>query len=106
MRRLSWLVTLPFGALLIAFAVSNRSLVTIELWPLPWSLHLPLFLPLIGGTALGLAMGAGLVAISRGYWRRRARRALKRAEAAEAELARLRTQTPPRALIGARDHAA
>jgi len=94
-RRLSWLVTAPCALATIVFAVSNRALVTIDLWPLPWSATVPLFLPLLGGVLLGVLAGAGVVAIGRARWRQRARRALKRADALEGELARLRERPPP-----------
>lgn len=88
MRRLSLLVTLPFALATVIFAISNRTTVTIDLWPLPWSATAPLFLPLLGGVLLGALGGAGVMAIGRARWRHRAARAEKRAAALEQELAR------------------
>ncbi|MSO71421.1 MAG: DUF1049 domain-containing protein [Alphaproteobacteria bacterium] len=88
MRRLSILVTLPFALAIIVFAVSNRATVTIDLWPLPWSATLPLFLPLLGGILLGVLAGAGAMVIGRARWRHRATRAEKRSAALERELAK------------------
>jgi uncharacterized integral membrane protein len=87
MRRLSFLVTLPVALALVIFAISNRETVTIDLWPLPWSATLPLFLPLLGGVLFGVMAGAGVMAIGRARWRRRAHRAEKRIAALEQELA-------------------
>ena len=63
MRFLSSLFALLFGALMLLFAFDNRDYVSINFWPLPWELEMPLFLL---GFALGIiGLLTGLVV---GWW--------------------------------------
>ncbi|NNE84727.1 MAG: LapA family protein, partial [Alphaproteobacteria bacterium] len=43
MKRLRWLITVPLALILIVFAVNNRHLVDVSLWPLGIVISLPLF---------------------------------------------------------------
>lgn len=46
------------GVIVIAaFAVSNRSVVEMGLWPLPLTIHVPLFWVFLFGLALGVVLG-------------------------------------------------
>ena len=57
MRRLTWLVGLPFAAVVILFALSNRETVVLAFWPFVDGVAMPLFLavlfPLMAGFFLG-----------------------------------------------------
>lgn len=79
MRLLGWLLALPVSLLAVVFAVANRHGLRLELWPLPWSVEVPVYLAVLGPLVLGLMLGA-LVAwlgghsarMAAGYHRRRA----------------------------------
>ncbi len=89
-RLISWIILAPLAVAVVAFSVSNRDSVMVELWPLPFIWELPLFLVVLVGTFAGFIMG-GLVAwISGGKGRRRARARTRQAESAERELVHLR----------------
>ena len=47
MRFLYWIISIPLAVLIAVFAVSNRTAVTLSLWPLPYEVDLPLFLPIM-----------------------------------------------------------
>ena len=63
MRLLNWIGGLILAAIVVTFALSNRQIVQIGLWPLIEGLELPLYLavllPLLIGMLLGW-LGAGL----------------------------------------------
>jgi len=56
-RLLSWIVLVPLAALIIVFAVVNRGMTTVNLWPLPYEIDLPLFSVIFGGTLVGVVWG-------------------------------------------------
>lgn len=89
MKALTWIVALILVATLI-FAIVNRDPVTVDFWPIPVRLDLPVFATWFAALAIGFVLG-GLVslgAIRRA--RRAAREQRRRAEIAEAEIATLR----------------
>ena len=57
MKLLTWIVLLPVAALIIVFAVVNRGMTTLNLWPLPYEIDLPLFSVIFGGTLVGVVWG-------------------------------------------------
>ncbi|MFO1190189.1 MAG: LapA family protein [Alphaproteobacteria bacterium] len=80
--------TLIFLAALIAvvFAVNNRTMVTLDLWPLA-ATEAPVYaVALIAGFG-GYCLGGFAAWLQGGRWRRRARDAEKRAESAESAIA-------------------
>lgn len=76
------------AVVLVAFAVGNRGLVSVSLWPTPFALELPLWVVLMLGLFVGAVLG-GLASWLGGWrkrseagrWRRRAER-LEREQAA------------------------
>lgn len=89
-RLLSWIVMAPLAIIVIAFSVSNRSTVTLELWPLPFAVDMPLFAAVLGGVVIGFLVN-GFIAWTSGVATRLQVRSLSsRAEAAEREAAELR----------------
>lgn len=90
MKRLSWILTLPLMAVAVIFAIANRELVTIDLWPLALTIQAPLFVLVLGSAVVGLLAGAVVAWFSGGPTRRRARAARRRTAELERELARLR----------------
>ena len=77
---------------MILFAVSNRESVSVELWPLPALMELPLYLVVLGTLVVGFFSGE-LVAWLRSWrWRREARRSRDRIAVLEQELVAERAQ--------------
>jgi len=89
--RLILSLTLAVATALIAtFAVENRAPVTVDFWPLPWTLHPPLYAAVLGAGAVGLVLGGLLCGAARLRLWLRARASESRAE----RLARAAAQSP------------
>ena len=58
MKRLRWLITAPLALILIVFAVNNRHLVDVSLWPLDFIVRWPLFVFVYIGVVAGFMAGA------------------------------------------------
>lgn len=86
MKVIYWIAAGIVAFVLVLFAVSNRQIVDIALWPLPveWSMRLYLAILLI--LLIGLLLGALSAWISAGRWRRETRRLRRRVDALEREL--------------------
>lgn len=74
LRYVSWIVTVPLAAVVISFAVSNRDPAVLKLWPLPFELEMPVFLPVLGALVFGFVAGGFIAWWSGGRYRRLARR--------------------------------
>jgi len=86
-RVFGWAVGLPVGLLVAVFAISNRSGVHLELWPLPVEpVVLPAFLVVLLPLALGLVGGMSLSWIAATPVRRKAREQARRIESLERQL--------------------
>lgn len=83
MRTLMRIVLAVFIILFVTFAVANRSAVTLNLWPLPFTMSVPLFAAILGAFAAGLLIGTGFAVFSRQRLRMRVRSTERRAERAE-----------------------
>jgi uncharacterized integral membrane protein len=94
MRRLSWIITIPFTIIVVVFAINNRDPVTVSLWPLPWIAQLPLYLVVLGSLLVGFLVGAAIAWLSAGRRRHEARVTAERLRGASAELTRLKRQQP------------
>jgi lipopolysaccharide assembly protein A len=96
-RVVYWALTLAAAAVLICFAVSNRGSASLEFWPLPFILDLPLYLvvfaALLGGFVVGVISGW----ITGGGTRRQLRHHRRRIDALERELAAAQSQLDDRA---------
>lgn len=90
-KLIAWLIAIPLAVVVAFFAIANRQSVTIDLWPLPFAMTLPLFIVLLGTVIFGFLIGACVHWIIAGRLRLRASRAQRRAEIAEQELARVQT---------------
>src|SRR5690554_3378591 len=86
MRYLAWIVTLPIGLLAVLFAVSNRQMVTLSVWPVPAEIDAPVYLAVLVPLVLGLLAGAFVVWVGSALQRTRNRRLVARLHAAEAAL--------------------
>jgi len=67
----------------VTFAVSNRTVVTFSLWPLPVEASFQLGATVLAAIALGLLAGTGLMAVSRLKSRRQARSSERRVASLE-----------------------
>ena len=94
MRRLSWIITIPFTLIVVVFAITNRGPVTVTLWPLPWIAELPLYLVVLGSLLVGFLVGAAIAWLSAGRRRHEARLTAERLRGVSAELTRLKRQQP------------
>jgi len=107
MRILIRIILTLFIVILVTFAIANREMVTVNLWPLPFTSSVPLFAAILGAFAVGLLIGCGLTAWSRQRLKIRARSSERRAERAERTAAEHKASAaarapllPPRALPG------
>lgn len=90
MRKLSWIVTIPFGVVCVVFAVFNRHSVTVDLWPFAITYELPLYILSLGSLLIGILLGMLLTWLVTGKVRAKARRAQYRASDLEREVNWLR----------------
>ena len=92
MKRLSWILTLPLIVVTVGFAAANFGLVSLDLWPLAFSLRVPLSVALLTSLVLGLLVGGLAAWLSAAGTRQRARQARRRADELEREVTRLRRE--------------
>ena len=88
------IIASPFLLLLIVFALSNRAMVHLGLWPTDFGLELPLSLAILGAMAIAFFAGGGLVWFSALAQRRRARRAEQAARLLESQVQELKARLP------------
>ena len=95
MRYLYWGLTILFAIVVACFAVSNRTPVDLEFWPLPLALSVPIYLIVLAVLLLGLLVG-WLVGWAGGWAvRRERRRQAKRIVELERDLGRLQSAASP-----------
>jgi putative membrane protein len=97
MKLFWWIVLALIALVLILFAVSNRENVSVELWPLPALVELPLYLVVLGTLLVGFFAGELVAWVRNWRWRREARRSCDRIAVLERELDAARA---PRAISG------
>jgi uncharacterized integral membrane protein len=111
MRVTFWIVGVPLLLVGAFFAVANRELVSVDLWPLTGQIRLPLFAALVGALYLGFILGAAVAWWAGRGARGRGRDARRRLAVLAEENAKLQAQlaaakppdgNPPPALIGPR----
>ena len=86
MRLIGWLLALPVSLLAAVFAVANRHDLRLQLWPLPWSLDLPVYLAVLVPLVLGMVLGGLAVWLGGHRTRVAARHHRRRAESLERQL--------------------
>ncbi len=79
----SWLVITPMIVAVAVFAVVNRHVVTIDLWPFDATTEVRMFVVVLGILIIGVLWGGLGAWIAGANGRRRARDAVRRADAAE-----------------------
>lgn len=92
MKLVDWLLALPVTVVLLVFALNNRVMVDVNLWPFPYAV--PAWLSVVALAALGAGFILGLMAayIGSRRWRRKARQAERRLKLVEQELASTQAQ--------------
>ena len=80
------LLAIPFLLLLLLFALSNRELVQVGLWPTDWSVEIMLSVLVLGGAAIAFLFGALTVWLAELGRRRRLRRAERAVALLEAQV--------------------
>ena len=89
----SWIAMIVVGLLVILFAISNRTMVTLDLWPLPVpDIVVPHYVPVLVAALSGFIGGAIVAWFSAGKMRRKARTASKKATGLEKDLDKLKSQ--------------
>ena len=86
------MVVLVAALFLIPFAVSNRAIVSLGLWPLPFLIDLPLYLLVLLLLLAGFVAGATTAWMAGRRARRELRRGRRRVEALEGELKAARSE--------------
>lgn len=84
-RLLSWLAMIVVGVVVVVFSVSNRNLVTLDFWPLPF-LQVAIYIPVLIAGFLGFVFGGTISWFSAGGTRSKARKATRRASSLEKDL--------------------
>jgi len=95
MRFFARLFAFVFALFAILFAAANPGDLTVELWPLPYVVTLPVYAAILGAAVFGFLAGALAVWPSLHRSRRLARREAKEIAALEEETARLRDPDAP-----------
>lgn len=99
------LLLLVLVVVAITFAVSNRTMVTVNLWPLPIETPVQLGAIVLAALAVGLIAGSGVMAASRLKLYRQARRSQRRVASLEKK-AQEASSTLPAAPVSAPEPAA
>lgn len=94
MKLLFWVFVAVVATALALFAVTNRQVVSLGLWPLPFVLDLPLYLAILAALLIGFVAGALAAWIAGRQGRREGRRRGRRIAALERELAATQAQLP------------
>jgi putative membrane protein len=101
MRPIFWIVGVPLLLVGAFFAIANRDIVTVELWPIAGRVTMPLFAALVGALYTGFLLGALIAWWAGRHGRRATREARRRANALEAENARLQQRIDQQAAAAA-----
>jgi len=89
-RLISWLIMVPLAVVVVTFTIANRADVSLDLWPTPIIVDVPLFsLGLVGGF-VGFLAGALIAWLSGARRRAEYRKMVRQLEAAKREEASLR----------------
>jgi len=95
------LFAIPVAVVAVVFALMNRQAMTLELWPLPFTLEAPVFLVVYLALLAGFLIGGLTAWLSGGGARRRARRMAAERERLRRELEDARQRSvdlPPPAI--------
>ena len=102
MKALFWFFILLLAVMLALFAVANREVVSLGIWPLPFVLRVPLYLAVLAAVLVGFITGALAGWLGGRRMRGERRRRGRRIAALERELAATQAHLPPPAPAGSR----
>jgi uncharacterized integral membrane protein len=86
MKIIATIALAPVTAACVLFAISNRSVLTLRLWPLPYEIDMPVYAIVLGAGLIGFLIGATVAWIA-GARGRRARMAATAAKSRPASSA-------------------
>ncbi len=89
------LITAPLLLLLLLFALSNRQMVQVALWPTDWSVDVMLSVVVLGAAAIAFLLGALTVWLTELARRGRLRRAEQKVALLEEQLRVLKSRNGP-----------
>jgi lipopolysaccharide assembly protein A len=87
MRIVHWVLIAAGAVICAAFAISNRPMVSLGLWPLPFAVDLPLYLLVFAALLIGFVLGVIATWLGGRHRRRELRRSRRRIGTLEGELA-------------------
>ncbi len=109
MKYISWFITLPLLVLGVIFALANRQIITLSLWPLDRAVEIPLYLAVLAPLFAGYLLGGIAAWLAAGAKRRTARqehRELQRIKTADARQDAQREKSSPVTVPPIRDRPA
>jgi uncharacterized integral membrane protein len=86
------IVTVPFLLFLLLFALSNREMVPVALWPTDWSVDVMLSVVVLGAAGIAFLLGALTVWLTEIGRRSRLRRAEQKVTLLQAQLDTLKSR--------------
>ncbi len=86
---ISWIISVPLALAIIVFSLVNRNAATVDFWPFPVSMEIPLFALILAAVMIGVLWGGLAAWLAAGRARKRARDMTRRAESAEMEIRHL-----------------
>lgn len=92
MRFITWLIGVAVAVFMVTFAVSNRTPVSVTVWPFPFALDLGLYIIILGSVLVGFMVGALVTWVAGGKHRRQVRRQRAEIRNLESELSDARAQ--------------
>lgn len=92
MRFLTWLIGVAVAVFMVTFAVSNRTPVSVSVWPFPFALDLGLYIIILGAALLGFLVGVLVTWVAGGKHRRQVRRQRNEIRNLEGELSDTRAR--------------
>lgn len=95
MRLILWAIAAVIVVLAVVFAVHNFERVTIDLWPFPITLDMPLYAVILGSAFAGVLIGAAAAWLGAGKWRKLARQRGRSVSSLTRQLAAARESEPP-----------
>jgi len=85
-RILTWFILFPLLVIAVVFAVGNRGEMTLDFYPLPLTLALPVYAGIFVAAFFGVIAGGTVCWLSQGRWRRLARQRKRRIAELERDL--------------------
>jgi uncharacterized integral membrane protein len=90
MKIFAWSLALVLVLVTIVFAINNRAPSSLDFWPLPFVVNLPLYGLVLLGLLIGFLIGASTSWLAGGKWRRLARMRKREIEIQAKEISELK----------------